>query len=450
MLMKKSLLVIPFSVLVHLFIINSVLYFMTPATYLAGSNVLYYNLAWLIITFSFNYYPTERRERFETNIARYFKLLGLFGLSYFALYGFKNNGVYTFEYRASVFLIICFFLTAYRSFFYWIRTKYRLYGGNFRNVVVVGRDRNLKKIRKVFDQPELGYRYKGFFDDRTSGSPTYLGKMNDSFKYILENDIDYIYCIASKLSKKELEYLVTFADNNLKKLMIIPDNKEIFSRSMSIQLYDTIPVLAMRKSPLELDYAPLIKRIFDIVFSSLVILTVLSWLTPVLFVLMKFESKGPLFFKQKRNGVNRKAFWCYKFRSMTVNKEANTAMATKNDMRVTRMGKILRKTSIDELPQFINVFLGEMSVVGPRPHMESHTEKYETSIDKYLVRHFVKPGVTGLAQIKGYRGEIIKKADIVNRIRLDIFYTESWSLGLDLSIIFATVINAVRGEEKAY
>ena len=423
---------------------------MTPATYLAGSNVLYYNLAWLIITFSFNYYPTERRERFETNIARYLKLLCLFGLSYFALYGFKSNGVYTFEYRASVFLVICFFLTAYRSFFYWIRTKYRLYGGNFRNVVVVGRDRNLKKIRKVFDQPELGYRYKGFFDDRTSGSPTYLGKMNDSFKYILENDIDYIYCIASKLSKKELEYLVTFADNNLKKLMIIPDNKEIFSRSMSIQLYDTIPVLAMRKSPLELDYAPLIKRIFDIVFSSLVILTVLSWLTPVLFVLMKFESKGPLFFKQKRNGVNRKAFWCYKFRSMTVNKEANTAMATKNDMRVTRMGKILRKTSIDELPQFINVFLGEMSVVGPRPHMESHTEKYETSIDKYLVRHFVKPGVTGLAQIKGYRGEIIKKADIVNRIRLDIFYTESWSLGLDLSIIFATVINAVRGEEKAY
>lgn len=450
MLMKKSLLVIPFSVLVHLFIINSVLYFMTPATYLAGSNVLYYNLAWLIITFSFNYYPTERRERFETNIARYLKLLCLFGLSYFALYGFKNNGVYTFEYRASVFLIICFFLTAYRSFFYWIRTKYRLYGGNFRNVVVVGRDRNLKKIRKVFDQPELGYRYKGFFDDRTSESPTYLGKMNDSFKYILENDIDYIYCIASKLSKKELEYLVTFADNNLKKLMIIPDNKEIFSRSMSIQLYDTIPVLAMRKSPLELDYAPLIKRIFDIVFSSLVILTVLSWLTPVLFVLMKFESKGPLFFKQKRNGVNRKTFWCYKFRSMTVNKEANTTMATKNDMRVTRMGKILRKTSIDELPQFINVFLGEMSVVGPRPHMESCTEKYETSVDKYLVRHFVKPGVTGLAQIKGYRGEIIKKADIVNRIRLDIFYTESWSLGLDLSIIFATVINAVRGEEKAY
>ncbi|MGS0525888.1 hypothetical protein ACU8V7_12565 [Zobellia nedashkovskayae] len=148
--MKKSLLVIPFSVLVHLCIINSVLYFLTPDVYMVENNVLYYNLSWLIITFSLNYYPTERRERFETNLARYFKLLGLFGLSYFALYGFKSNGIYPFEYRASVFLIICFFLTAYRSFFYWMRTKYRLYGGNFRNVVVVGRDKNLKKNQKGF------------------------------------------------------------------------------------------------------------------------------------------------------------------------------------------------------------------------------------------------------------------------------------------------------------
>ncbi|OWW26654.1 undecaprenyl-phosphate glucose phosphotransferase [Zobellia sp. OII3] len=448
--MKKSLLIIPFSVLIHLCIVNGVLYFMTPLTYLEGTNALYYNLAWLIAAFSLNYYPTERRERFETNLGKYFRLLGIFGLAYFALYGFKSNGVYAFEYRATVYLVVCLFITVYRSFFYWVRTKYRLYGGNFTNVVVVGRDKNLKKIRKVFDQPELGYRYKGFFDDRPSVSPTYLGKMNDCFKYVLENDVDYIYCVTSNLSKKELEYLITFADNNLKKLMIIPDNKEIFTRSMSIELYDNIPVLAMRKSPLELEYAPIIKRTFDLLFSSFVILTVLSWLTPILFVLMKLESKGPLFFKQKRHGVNRKPFWCYKFRSMTQNAESDTLMATKNDMRVTRIGRILRKTSIDELPQFINVFLGNMSVVGPRPHMESHTEMYETSIDKYLVRHFVKPGITGLAQIKGYRGEIMKKADIVNRIRFDIFYTESWSLGLDLSIIYFTVVNAIRGEEKAY
>ena len=242
----------------------------------------------------------------------------------------------------------------------------------------------------------------------------------------------------------------TFADNNLKRLKIIPDNKEVFTRTMSIELYDSIPVLAMRKSPLELEYAPVIKRTFDIVFSFLVIVCILSWLIPFLYIIMRFESKGPLFFKQKRNGVNRKTFWCYKFRSMTPNEKSDLKMASKNDMRITKVGKFLRRTSIDELPQFFNVFIGEMSVVGPRPHMEAHTQEYERSIDKYLVRHFVKPGITGLAQIKGYRGEILKKADIINRLRLDIFYFESWSIGLDINIIYATVTNALRGEEKAY
>ena len=162
------------------------------------------------------------------------------------------------------------------------------------------------------------------------------------------------------------------------------------------------------------------------------------------------DSNEPLFFKQKRHGVNRKVFWCYKFRSMTTTADADTKMMTKNDKRVTRLGRILRRTSIDELPQFFNVLLGDMSVVGPRPHMELHTEKYQTSVDKYLVRHFVKPGITGLAQIKGYRGEIVEQSDIVNRTRLDIFYVEKWSLWLDVKIIIKTVLNAIQGEEKAY
>jgi putative colanic acid biosynthesis UDP-glucose lipid carrier transferase len=135
---------------------------------------------------------------------------------------------------------------------------------------------------------------------------------------------------------------------------------------------------------------------------------------------------------------------------MIDNGDANTKMTTKNDMRVTRIGKILRKTNIDELPQFLNVFMGEMSVVGPRPHMEVHTKDYEISVDKYLVRHFVKPGITGLAQIMGYRGEIVKKSDIINRTRLDIFYVEKWTLGLDFVIIYKTILNVFKGEERAY
>jgi putative colanic acid biosynthesis UDP-glucose lipid carrier transferase len=199
-----------------------------------------------------------------------------------------------------------------------------------------------------------------------------------------------------------------------------------------------------------MEYANIVKRSFDILFASLVILLILSWLTPLVYLLMKFDSKGPLFFKQKRHGVNLNSFWCYKFRSMAPSRECHTKMASKNDLRITRLGRILRKTSIDELPQFYNVLKGDMSVVGPRPHMELHTQEFETSVDKYLVRHFVKPGVTGLAQIRGYRGEIVRKSDIVNRVRYDIFYLEKWSIRLDARIIYLTVFNAIKGDKKAY
>ncbi len=240
------------------------------------------------------------------------------------------------------------------------------------------------------------------------------------------------------------------ADNSLKRIKLVPDNKEIFSRAMSLELYGPVPVLNVRSSPLELEYANIVKRVFDIIFSGLVILLLLSWLTPLICILMRCDSKGSLFFKQKRHGFNRKSFTCYKFRSMTESRDSDTLMATKNDSRVTRLGRFLRKTSIDELPQFFNVFRGDMSVVGPRPHMVLHTEQYEKSVDKYLVRHFLKPGITGLAQVRGYRGEVIKQSDIINRVRFDIFYLEKWSLQLDLYIILYTVITVIRGQGKAY
>ncbi len=335
--------------------------------------------------------------------------------------------------------------------FYWARILYRAKGySKGLRAVVIGRDKNLKKLRRIFDTPEFGYVYLGYFDNSKSASPTYLGAIEDAYSYIFENNVEEIYCLASRLSKGEIQLLMKIADNSLKKIKIVPDNKELFSRAMSIELYGTVPVLNLRASPLELEYANTVKRIFDIVFSSMVILTVLSWLTPLVYILMKIDSKGPLFFKQSRHGVNRKTFDCYKFRSMTKSEHSDVLMATKNDMRITRLGRILRRTSIDELPQFFNVLKGDMSVVGPRPHMHLHTEQYEKSVDKYLVRHFLKPGITGLAQIKGYRGEIVEKSDIVNRVKYDIFYMEKWSLKLDLSIIYYTVLNAFRGEDRAY
>ena len=162
------------------------------------------------------------------------------------------------------------------------------------------------------------------------------------------------------------------------------------------------------------------------------------------------DSLGFIFFKQKRNGLNYKEFYCYKFRSMRLNEIADLHQVSKNDPRITKVGKFIRKTSIDELPQFFNVLLGDMSVVGPRPHMVSHTEMYARRIDKFMVRHFIKPGITGLAQTKGFRGEVESDKDIIYRVKFDIFYLENWSLLLDIKIIFLTVINAIKGEEKAY
>jgi putative colanic acid biosynthesis UDP-glucose lipid carrier transferase len=219
---------------------------------------------------------------------------------------------------------------------------------------------------------------------------------------------------------------------------------------MEFEIFDKVPILNLRKSPLEKNYAKYSKRIFDILVSSFVILFILSWLFPLLYLLNKLESKGPVIFRQLRHGYNKKSFWCYKFRSMTVNKEANSQMCIRNDLRVTRVGRFLRKTSIDELPQFLNVLFGDMSVIGPRPHMELHTIKYQKDVDKYLVRHFAKPGITGLAQVRGYRGEIIRKSDIINRTRMDILYLERWSFLLDLKIMYKTIYNCLQGEENAY
>jgi len=200
------------------------------------------------------------------------------------------------------------------------------------------------------------------------------------------------------------------------------------------------------------DFNKFIKRIFDVVFSSLIIIFILSWLVPLLFIVIKLESKGPLFYKHTRNGINYKEFTCYKFRSLKTNKTIAGTYITQNDKRVTKIGKFLRKTSLDEFPQFYNVLKGDMSVVGPRPHMLSYTDDYSKKIDKYnfIFRHNVKPGVTGLAQVKGYRGEIKNDEDIINRIKYDNFYIENWSLVLDIRIIFQTMINVFKGQKEAY
>ena len=206
----------------------------------------------------------------------------------------------------------------------------------------------------------------------------------------------------------------------------------------------------MRSEPLEDVGNRVKKRILDVIVSLFVVIFILSWMIPIIGLLILIESRGPIFFKQKRTGKNNQPFNCLKFRSMRSNEDSDLKQATKNDMRVTRIGSFIRKTSLDEFPQFINVLKGEMSLVGPRPHMVKHTNDYSQIVDKYMIRHFLKPGITGWAQINGFRGEITEPKQIKLRVRNDIWYLENWTVWLDLRILFLTIYTISKGDKNAY
>jgi putative colanic acid biosynthesis UDP-glucose lipid carrier transferase len=336
--------------------------------------------------------------------------------------------------------------------FYVLKT-FRLYlKGNIRNVIIVGTGEGIDELKQIFNtKKELGYNLKGIFGNTATINAT--GTIADSFRFLENNkNIDEIYCAIDELSEKEVNEYVKYANLHHCNIKFVPNTSKLYTKRLRTDYYSYVPVLSIQEGTLNNEINKLIKRSFDIVFSMFIIIFVLSWLTVILFVLIKLESKGPLFYRHKRNGINYKEFYCYKFRSLTITKEVKGTYVKQGDNRVTAIGKFLRKTSFDELPQFINVLKGEMSVVGPRPHMLSYTDDYSKIIDKYnfIYRHHVKPGITGLAQIKGYRGEVETDNDIINRVKYDIFYIENWSLLLDLKIIIQTFINALKGEEKAY
>jgi len=407
----------------------------------------YISFFWIIIAIKNSFYEVQRHTRLIQTAPLLFKQITFFAIVVYAFIGFfKQPSISRLtlgNYLLSIFILICVFkfLTTY------LLKKYRtVLRGNTRKVIVIGSNEKSRQLIKTFrTRPDFGYNFDVKFSAKDKNF-----SLDNCFEYIIENNIDEIYFSVAELTNKQINRLIDFADNNLRELRFIPDNKEIFSKKLKYEYYDYIPILSLRAIPLQESVNQFMKRLFDILFSLFIIVFILSWLTPILAILIKLESKGPVFFKQSRNGFNYKEFDCYKFRSMTPNKNAHLHQATKGDLRITKMGAFIRKTSIDELPQFFNVLFGDMSVVGPRPHMVSHTNMYARRIDKFMVRHFVKPGITGLAQVSGFRGEIETDNDIINRVKYDIFYIENWSLILDLKIIVQTFTNAVKGEEKAY
>ena len=431
--------------------INLIVYFIYDNQYLNFSFLSFITLFWVIISYFLGFYKVYRFTkvlRILTLLARQFFM---FALGYFAYFGvFREGQVINNQFLilSSIFVSVTFF--KFLSFF--LLKKYRALGNNFRTTVVLGFDESAKKIIKIFEsKANMGYKFLGFFSDKEHKNQRYLGKIHDVFDFLNKNEVDQIYCSLSSLSKSQITEINKFTIEKDITLKLIPDSTELYSKNQEIEFYDdTITVLNVKKMPFEFTENFYIKRLFDIFFSLFICVFLLFWLIPILWVLVKLESKGPLIFKQEREGLNGEKFVCYKFRSMRINDLSDQVHATKNDARVTKMGAFLRKTSMDELPQFFNVLLGDMSVVGPRPHLESLSLEYQKEVDDYLKRHIVKPGITGLAQVSGYRGEIKKKSDIKNRVRLDIFYIENWSLFLDIKIIIKTILNVFKGEEKAY
>ncbi|WP_026754295.1 undecaprenyl-phosphate glucose phosphotransferase [Sediminibacter sp. Hel_I_10] len=438
----------PISYLIDLSIVNgfAVFYFfknIDPVIFVGFAS-----LSWIILSVYSNFYEVYRYTREVKILSFILTQLVLFTLIIFAFSGYYHEqNIYPitiFNYSVAVFLSISFFKFA----IYYLLQKYRVsFGGNYRRTVIFGANKKTLALEQFFNKnPEYGYIHTKTF----SFKERKLINLNECFRFIKEEQIDEIYCSISELTNLQISEIVDFADNNLKILKFLPDNKEIYSKKLKYEYYDYIPILSLRNIALEDSLNTVIKRTFDILFSSFIIIFVLSWLTPIIAIFIKLESKGPVFFKQSRNGFNFKEFDCYKFRSMTPNQDAHLYQATRGDQRITKIGRFIRKTSIDELPQFFNVLFGDMSVVGPRPHMVSHTNIYAKKIDKFMVRHFVKPGITGLAQISGYRGEIETDKDIIGRVKYDIFYIENWSLLLDLKIITRTFLSAIKGDDKAY
>lgn len=355
------------------------------------------------------------------------------------------------------YIVLILVIVSYRLAFRYFLELYRKQGGNVRKVILIGSHENMQELyHAMTDDPTSGYRVLGYFEDfpsdRYPSDVSYLGHPQEVNNFLKQNvgRVDQLYCSLPSARSAEIVPIINYCENHLVRFFSVPNVRNYLKRRMHFEMLGNVPVLSIRREPLELLENRIVKRTFDIVCSTLFLCTIFPFIYIIVGVAIKMSSPGPIFFKQKRSGEDGKEFWCYKFRSMRVNTQCDTLQATEHDPRKTRIGEIIRKTSIDELPQFINVFKGDMSIVGPRPHMLKHTQEYSLLINKFMVRHFVKPGITGWAQVTGYRGETKELWQMEGRVMRDIWYIEHWTFLLDLYIMYKTVYNAIHGEKEAY
>ncbi|MFA7615361.1 MAG: exopolysaccharide biosynthesis polyprenyl glycosylphosphotransferase [Weeksellaceae bacterium] len=407
--------------------------------------------SWLLISNSTKIYFSFLSDRFIDFFRKFFFQIFLFGIILFAVSGLKSEDLFT-NTETVYFILLLFIIDFIYKLLLFYLIKYLIKIGKIvkERILIIGENSNTELFRKIItDNPEYGIVIEEHLILTAEQFET--GDFADNLiKQIRKNKIDTFYiCEGSNLNKPNTEKILKIAEDNFLKVKFIFDSALENISTMDVLFIETFPVFTYNKLPLENLINRFIKRSFDIIFSITIFVIFLWWLLPILSIAVFFSQGRPIFYTQKRNGLNGREFNCLKFRTMRPDKFNDRKPTERDDPRVTRLGRILRKTSLDELPQFFNVLKGEMSIVGPRPHMVSENESYAEIIKKYSLRHYVKPGITGLAQIRGYRGAIDSEKDMELRVRTDIYYVRNWSFLLDLLIIYKTVRLVLAGDENA-
>lgn len=411
------------------------------------------NCSWLFCILLLNVYNELNLFLFDAFGRTSIKLIALFFL-FNAIYLIFVSKQYSVGFLIHFFWILFVSIIINRLLYLLVIQYFNSSGYFQKRIIIIGFNETAANVIRLLEADFIGVKIVGICldndKDATTASYPVLGKINGVLSLAKAHCITDIYSTILPEEDPRMLSLMQAADQSFIHFRMIPNLDYFIKSAYHIDFIGPIPVVAKRKEPLYESSNRVKKRLFDIVMSLLVILFIMSWLTPLISVMILLETGWPVFFFQPRSGEANRIFSCIKFRSMKLNQQAHSEQATVNDKRVTRLGKLLRKSSLDEFPQFFNVLLGSMSIVGPRPHMLQHTELYAQKVDQFMLRHFIKPGITGWAQINGWRGETETISDMEQRVSHDLWYLENWSLWLDLKIIFSTFLQLLKRDQKAY
>ena len=443
--------------LIDLISLNGVFYFSVKMLHIISktriqeeyfSHLFVFNLFWFGPSGFFGLYRINKTLSIDQIHRATWKTLVVQQVVLFTYLFIDNNTLFTKDFimiEASL-LIMTFLVLRFVSTIFFYSFGKNTY--NDKKSVIIGNNPVGIKLAHYFEKKPLEYNFAGFLDNENLALS--LNSINQYFKAAYDKQIEKVYLVINNSFNVDTRELFNLSEKYGIKLKLVNDIEENHFTNFTSTVEDGFQFFSYRIENLEFLTERLKKRLFDIVFSILVLLFLLSWLYPILAIIIKFQSKGPVIFKQIRNGRSNRPFYCYKFRSMRIDNPDDAKQAQKNDSRFTKIGAFMRRTNLDELPQFFNVLIGEMSVVGPRPHMTIHNDKYQKIIEKYLVRNFVKPGITGWAQVNGFRGETKEDDLMEKRVIKDIEYLGSWTLMFDVRIVFLTIYLTFKGDKFAF